>query len=269
MRKQVALTKICICLLAVAIILSASTGVKQTGAWFTDTGTWLEAEYGVGVIDYTVHINGESIEKIKNGQEVALTIPIVGAAKLSDGEKPVGAVRSSITGQTVNAHDEFDEAVTLIRAKIVNTGGLPVGIRATVSSPDMADSGMLYMVLPYGTIPEPGDFCVSDASGSVKNYRSFITGNLSGDFGDFAVLAESVKAYHSSINSSGVTNDTVIYPGKLPSQKAAEPEMPFEINVLCWAEFSEMPWNGQAARDNTKTVDQINGKLIFTINCIL
>ena len=268
MKKQTAATKICICLLTAAVIFSAALGTEKTGAWFTDSGTWLEAEYGVGVIDYIVYMNGENIEKIKNGQQVSVSVPIAGAAKLNDGEKPVAAVRSQASGTVIGAHDEFDEGVTLVRARIVNTGGLPVGIRATVTAPQPADSGMLSMVIPADAWAEPENFCVRGADGAGTNYRQYIRGKLTGAYGDFAALSAALDEYHSKI-TNGVTNNTVVYPGKLPPWREGETAKAFEIDVLCWAEYDQMPWNGDSARDNGKALEQREGRLIFTINCTL
>lgn len=272
MNKQRVLTKICICLLTAVVVLSAGVGAEKTGAWFTDSGLWVEAEYGVGVIDYTVHVNGESLEKIKNGQNVSLTVPITGGARLSDGKKTVAPVTVSRGGEeaAIGEHDEFDEAVTLIRARIVNIGGLPVGIRATINEQTMFSNGMLYMVLPQTAELDADQFSIT--SGGVTNtYRDYIVGKLgAGAAGTFAQLSGAVKTYHEGV-TDGLSNSTVAYPGKLPSYKNAETaDKAFEINVLCWAEYDKQPWSaGDDARNNANPVSQQAGRLVLTIESTL
>ena len=323
--RRMAWKKISICLLILAVGFSAATG-GRTGAWFVDAGTWVESSYGIGVIDYTVYLNGENVEKLKGGQGVALALPLVGGAKLCDPDKGAAAGAVSSGGR-----DEFDEAVTLVRARIVNTGGLPIGIRAAVTGAppaaagagggagseaaagtgagggtetgtgagtgagvteaaagSLTDNGILYLVLPYGAEVDQARMGLTLSGGSFQSYRSYIRGCLGLGPGSPGVqpdgsiagkvygdLVSALSNYYNTPQTPGsaVLNNTVVYPGKLLSSPNLEaPVAEFQVNVLCWAEYDAMPWSagtGDAARDNTKAVEQRDGVLTLTIECVL
>ncbi|MEG2199861.1 MAG: hypothetical protein RRY25_06215, partial [Anaerovorax sp.] len=205
--------KISIVMLLLAIVLYTGGTIQKTGAWFVDAGVWVEAKYGIGVIDYTVYIDGKDIGKVKEGQKVWVAVPIIGAAKINDSAKPVtmGAM----------VHDEFDEAVTLVRTKIVNKGGLPVGISVAVDSVGLTGSGILSMVVPYGHTVVPDQYGVKRTSdGAVENYKAYIEKNakpVEHDWGNYTVLQQDIETYLENMGSGTTKHRVVAYPGKLPS----------------------------------------------------
>lgn len=272
--------KIVIGMLILVVVFYTGFSVKKTGAWFVDTGTLVVANYGIGVIDYTVFINGSDIEKIKGGQKVQVAVPITGAAKINDIDLPV----SNADGTT---HDEFDEGVTLVRTKIINKGGLPIGIKVQVDSQNLTSAGIVSMVVPYGEVVD-NENCQIRTSGAAvasgKNYKGYIKEKLNkqgSNWNTYDALVADMKGYLETVNALTKTkNKVVAYPGKLPSVKpdalgtVSSSAIGLEVNTLCWAEYDEMlysPAKGGNPTDNSNTWKMTEGKgqLIFTITCTL
>lgn len=263
--------KASIIIISLAVVFYTGFSVPKTGAWFVDGGTLVTANYGIGVIDYTVYIDGKDIEKIKEGQQVSVAVPIIGAAKINDDPKPV-----VING---NTHDEFDEGVTLIRTKIVNKGGLPIGISVRVDTKNLTGGGILAMVVPYGHEVDPKQYGVKrTTTGTLENYKTYIKTNLEkpdSNWGTYDELSKSVEDYLEKIGSAGTKNRVVAYPGKLPSvlpENVTQSAVGLTVDTLCWAEYDKMEYStGDKATDNAPGNPMIKsqGQLIFTITCTL
>ncbi|MEG2420658.1 MAG: hypothetical protein RSB55_03840 [Oscillospiraceae bacterium] len=162
-KRRYAFYIIAVVLLAVGIAAGVLLA-GRSGAWLTNEGDWqdLAGDYRIGVIDYTVELNNETLIAQVGGvpKDYSMLVPLQGAVRIFD--PTVG---------DLTREREFNEGATLMRVRIINRSDSLIEIGGTLRIEQTATGNGSIRFL---TLPETLDL----AGAKTLNRRKYVLDTL-------------------------------------------------------------------------------------------
>ncbi|MEG1878601.1 MAG: hypothetical protein RR211_03120 [Pseudoflavonifractor sp.] len=121
--------------------LLALWGVAKTGAYLSDEGDWqtLAGEYRIGIIDYTVDIDGQRLLEPagSQAQTFEMLVPLRGGVRMFDP-----------TVSAENRGKEFGEGINLVRVRVVNHSDSTVEVGASFKLKEGSANSLRFLPVP-------------------------------------------------------------------------------------------------------------------------
>ena len=229
-------------LILAVLMVVLCTVFLSSGAWLTAEGKWANSTYNLGRIEYRVLLNDVFLNPKDLPQTLEAVVPITGGVKINDSE----SVPVTAPNYEKFAEENFNEGVTLANICVENDSTFKVKFKYKLNFTDLFDGttsqDLFYLILPNDCEVDSVAHTVKVGAAAPVSYKTYIKNILSANGGhaNYAQMKTSLSSYYlanPTLKESGFELALPVYTDGVINDEAV-----FNINILFWSEYDELPF---------------------------